>query len=805
MFCSYCGADNPDDGRFCVGCRRDLTAQRTPRARTPAAHRTPGAPRDSLDLRVTQEPPVLPAGEGIPEGQTIANRWRVESLLGRGGMGEVYRVYDTLTRRTRALKLIHPALLRSTSARERFREEAALTQDLRHERIVQTLEVADDGDDFVYVMELVEEGSLRDRIVAREEEKRGGQRVQLFEVDEVLALTDQILEALEYAHGKGVLHRDVKPENVLLTSDGQVKLADFGLAKLVDPARLASMSQAAGTPNYMAPEQFRAKAQVDARADLYAVGTILWELLTGGDPIGDLEPPSELRPGVPVALDALVKRARSRDPAQRFPDAATFRTEIRAIRIDRQRGDTASAPAPVHRPPLDQPAQGPGSVRAGSDPGVAAESIRRAGARPAPESDATPGRGQAPALHPPAARASSAGGRRSVAAVVVVALAAVAAIALWQTGIIPRKTAAPEASKPATTPIPTPTTESPPAPATTPPSPTAGPGVVPVRDVPPTTPAVGLGLVPSRDTTPATPAETPEQATLRKLEERAESLYQRKQFTTPANDNAVAVYREILKDHPSHAKALARLKDIRDYYVRQATSAEQSGDLDAADAQLVKAQAVMPEDEEVGTRRRTLASKKADAARKAEEEQRQAALKKQQEEEASRQAAAERAREQEAARAAEAERQRQAAATPAPRGERFVSQGDGTVVDTQTGLQWAASDNGSSIDWPSAKRYAESLTLGGHSDWRLPTQDELYALYQAGVASGNSYRPVCDTSPPPVLVKIPSGVRLSCWWLWASETRGSEAAGVSFNDGGRVFGHQGTSTFSRVLPVRLRN
>lgn len=209
----------------------------------------------------------------------------------------------------------------------------------------------------------------------------------------------------------------------------------------------------------------------------------------------------------------------------------------------------------------------------------------------------------------------------------------------------------------------------------------------------------------------------------------------------------------------------------------------------------------MPEDEEVGTRRRTLASKKADAARKAEDEQQQAALKKQQEEEAARQAAAERAREQEAARAAEAERQRQAAATPAPRGERFVSQGDGTVIDTQTGLQWAASDNGSDIDWPSAKRYAESLTLAGHSDWRLPTQDELYGLYD----ESNPARTVaCEWSQkyPP---HVPPGFRFTCVWYWASETRGSEAATVLFNSGYRYFLPQGYSNGYRVLPVRLRN
>ncbi len=621
MFCPYCRAENPDDATYCMGCAKPVprSGRRTPGG-SPSP--TPGAALgDSLDWRDTGAASEGEDGTPVAAGRLIAGRWRVEALLGRGGMGEVCRVFDQLTQRRRALEVIHPALVCSDAARARFREETALTQELRHEHIVQTFDVADDGDDFVYVMEDVEGGSLRDLIVRRDEERRGGDLEHAFALDEALRTVEQILAALAYAHVRGVLHRDVKPENVLLTADGHVKLADFGLAKLVDPARLASMSQVAGTPLYVAPEQLKPKAQVDARADLYAVGVMLYQLLTGEVPLGRFDPVSKLRPDSPPALDPVLDQALARRAEDRIASATDLRAALAEILAASNRG-THVGPSPE------------------SD--ASSESHRRAGARPPPDSDAIAGRGQAPALHPPAPRASSAGGRRSVAAAVAVALVSVAAMALWQTGTIPRSTPAPDES--AATPNPTPFTESQPAPST-----------------PPSSSTVGLGLVPSRNPTPPAPSNIPEQA------------------------------------------------------------------------------------------------------------------------------------------------QRQAAAMAAPRGERLVSQADGTVVDTQTGLQWAASDNGSDIDWPSAKRYAESLTLGGHSDWRLPTQDELTALYQAGQASGSSYRPACDTTAPPVRVKPPDGIRLSCYWLWGpEEKRGDTATTLDFTGGFRSTDLQIAAAY-RCLPVRLRN
>ncbi len=156
--------------------------------------------------------------------------------------------------------------------------------------------------------------------------------------------------------------------------------------------------------------------------------------------------------------------------------------------------------------------------------------------------------------------------------------------------------------------------------------------------------------------------------------------------------------------------------------------------------------------------------------------------------------------------AVDADPQRKASGAATPRGERFVSRGDGTVIDTRTGLQWAAQDNGSDIDWTGAKRYAEDLTLGGYSDWRLPTPDELDGLYEAGKEAGRRYGPACRGSGDNGTVASPPGIQFSCWWYWAAETHAWEAVGVGVGYGGRFFGRQGYSDHgTRALPVRVHN
>ncbi len=294
-------------------------------APTPRRGGAGGAGLDSLDALDTG--PGLEAGRtegaGYPVGHIIAGRFRVEALLGVGGMGEVYRVYDDETREMRALKTIRGEWLESEGAQRRFREEATLSQKLRHPGIVETYDIGNDGGTRFYTMELVTGGSLRGRIAERAEARRP------FSVAEAVEIADQLLDALVYAHTR-TIHRDIKPENILLTAEGRPKLADFGLAKLIEPGRMESMAGRVGTAYYMAPEQFRGEAGVDARADLYSVGVVLYELLTGHIPQGAAEKPSARRAGLPGALDDVVMRAIAPRAEGRFADADAFRGALRA-------------------------------------------------------------------------------------------------------------------------------------------------------------------------------------------------------------------------------------------------------------------------------------------------------------------------------------------------------------------------------------------------------------------------------------------------------------------------------------------
>ena len=160
-------------------------------------------------------------------------------------------------------------------------------------------------------------------------------REKKLEPGAALAVVRQLCDALEYAHAQGVVHRDVKPENVLLTRDGRVKIADFGLAKVADreAVSLTGTRQAMGTPHYMAPEQWEQPAAVDHRADIYALGVVLYELLTGELPLGRFDPPSQ-KVRLDVRLDEVVLRALAKEPDRRYQRASQVRTDLDRIQGD---------------------------------------------------------------------------------------------------------------------------------------------------------------------------------------------------------------------------------------------------------------------------------------------------------------------------------------------------------------------------------------------------------------------------------------------------------------------------------------
>ena len=277
------------------------------------------------------------------EPRVLSGRYRVDELIGRGGMASVYRGYDLTLGRDVAIKILKRELAEDSAFRTRFRLEAQAASRMSNPAIVRVYDAGEDSEAAMdgtishipyIVMELVHGRLLKDILTEGP-----------VPVADAVRYTDGILEALEYSHRAGVVHRDIKPGNVMVTDAGQVKVMDFGIARAVSDSSstVAETTTILGTAAYFSPEHAKGEA-VDARADLYSTGVVLYELLTGRQPFrGDSPvavayqhvsetpvPPTEVVDSLPRALDAVVLRALAKDPFQRFPDAATFRDALDA-------------------------------------------------------------------------------------------------------------------------------------------------------------------------------------------------------------------------------------------------------------------------------------------------------------------------------------------------------------------------------------------------------------------------------------------------------------------------------------------
>jgi tRNA A-37 threonylcarbamoyl transferase component Bud32 len=255
-------------------------------------------------------------------------------LLGQGGMGAVYKARQPRLDRLVALKILPPQASLDPSFAERFAREAKALARLSHPQIVAMYDFGDVNGMHYFLMEYVDGADLRRMIRSRS-----------LAPEQALAIVPQICDALQYAHEEGVVHRDIKPENVLVDRRGRVKIADFGLAKLLGGSAadfsLTRTHQIMGTPNYMAPEQFEHPQQVDHRADIYSLGVVFYEMLTGELPMGRFAPPSE-KVAVDVRLDDVVLRALEKEPQRRYQHVSDFKTDVNSIA-----GGAAPAGAPV--------------------------------------------------------------------------------------------------------------------------------------------------------------------------------------------------------------------------------------------------------------------------------------------------------------------------------------------------------------------------------------------------------------------------------------------------------------------------
>ncbi len=285
-------------------------------------------------------------------GQTLDGRYRVEARIAVGGMATVYRALDTRLDRVLALKVMHPGLAADGGFVERFIREAKAVARLSHPNVVGVFDQGTDGTYVYLAMEYVAGCTLRD--VLRE---RGALTPRA-----ALDVLEPVLAALGAAHRAGLVHRDAKPENVLIGDAGRVKVADFGLVRGVD-AQTSSSGALLGTVSYLAPEQI-GHGQVDERTDVYACGVMLYEMLTGAKPYEgdtamevivrrlneDVPPPSAVLPGLAPQLDALVARATSRDPEGRPADAVALLAEVRAVRAGLTGDELDHRAAPAEAP-----------------------------------------------------------------------------------------------------------------------------------------------------------------------------------------------------------------------------------------------------------------------------------------------------------------------------------------------------------------------------------------------------------------------------------------------------------------------
>ena len=269
--------------------------------------------------------------------QVLGERYEIGGVLGRGGMAEVHRGRDLRLGREVAVKVLRHDLARDPSFQVRFRREAQASASLNHPAIVAVYDTGEDrtatGATPYIVMEYVEGETLRD--VLRREGHLTPERA--------MALSADICGALDFSHRNGIVHRDVKPGNVMITPQGTVKVMDFGIARAVSDSAATMTSTAAviGTAQYLSPEQARGEG-VDARSDVYSMGCMLFELVTGAPPFTGDSPvavayqhvredprlPSSINPGIPPELDAIVLKAMSKNPANRYQSAAEMRNDL---------------------------------------------------------------------------------------------------------------------------------------------------------------------------------------------------------------------------------------------------------------------------------------------------------------------------------------------------------------------------------------------------------------------------------------------------------------------------------------------
>ena len=313
--CGKCGAplgaDAPEG--LCPRCLMALNL-----AAPTEAPGTEAGPDGTKVVPPKQEPPppVVDIAKHFPQLEILES-------LGRGGMGVVYKARQPRLNRFVALKILAREKEKGQRFAERFTREAQALARLNHPNIVTVYDFGEADGLYYLVMEFVDGMNLRQLLQTRK-----------LAPEEALAIVPSICEALQYAHQQGIVHRDIKPENILLDKQGRVKIADFGIAKLLGEngkfEPLTADQQIVGTPHYMAPEQVEQPSIVDHRADIFSLGVVFYEMLTGELPLGKFAPPSK-KVHVDVRLDEVVLHALEKEPERRYQQASQVKTDVETI------------------------------------------------------------------------------------------------------------------------------------------------------------------------------------------------------------------------------------------------------------------------------------------------------------------------------------------------------------------------------------------------------------------------------------------------------------------------------------------
>src|SRR5919199_427284 len=286
-------------------------------------------------------------------GTLLAGRYKVESTLGSGGMAVVYRAEDDVLGRTVALKTLHHDYAEMPSFRRRFRQEARAMASLDHQNIVKVYDISQDGDVPFIVVECVAGRDVGDLLANR----RGGRLNEQF----TKRMAEQLLLALSYAHRRGIIHRDIKPSNILLTQEGTVKVADFGIARIVEEDdAVGAPGEIVGSARYMSPEQLKGE-DATPRSDVYSVGVLLYHCLTGRPPFSgevkslarqhihkDPIPPRRLNKRTTPGMEAVIMKALSKNPRDRYFSANAMLDDLETEAPPGSAG-TRETPKPVRR------------------------------------------------------------------------------------------------------------------------------------------------------------------------------------------------------------------------------------------------------------------------------------------------------------------------------------------------------------------------------------------------------------------------------------------------------------------------